>query len=268
MSRTIPPEIADAILRIEAQTFVRRVEWFEELGSTNDYALSIAGQLSLETPRLIWAHRQHAGRGRSGHAWWSAPGALTFSLLLDAETSGLIPSTWPIVSLLTGMAIAAALEEFRPNAAVGVKWPNDIWLGDRKVGGILMEPSPVNPARLVVGIGVNVANSFVEAPPELRSIATALSDHSPQHAMPVAVLLGILEHWDRVISEFLNDDWDLAALWRRRCVLTDRAVRVTTGDSLTEGVCRGIDTSGALLIETSKGLIRQVAGTVRLLSER
>jgi len=268
MPRTIPPDIADAILRIESQTLVRRVEWFEEIGSTNDYALSIAGDAGLETPRLIWADRQHAGRGRSGHAWWSAPGALTFSLLLDSQTSGLAPETWPILSLLTGMAIAEALAECRPGVPVGVKWPNDVLLGERKVGGILMEPSPVNSARLVVGIGVNVANSFATAPAALWSIATALSDHNRQNAVPIVVLLGILEHWNRVISEFLSGTWELPDQWRRRCVLSDRQVRVTSGDVRVEGLCLGIDAGGALLIETPHGVIRQVAGTARLLSER
>ncbi len=266
MSRTIPTDVADAVLRIESQTLVRRVEWFEELGSTNDYALSIAADAQLETPRLIWADRQLAGRGRSGHAWWSAPGALTFSLLLDSRTSGLAPQTWPIVSLLTGMAIAEALAHFRPGVPVGVKWPNDVLLGERKVGGILIEPSSEDPTRLVVGIGVNVANSFASAPPELRAIATALADHNPQDAVPIGVLLAILEHWDRVVSEYLAGKWDLPTQWRRRCVLTDRQVRVTSSATRVEGLCRGVDSDAALLIQTSAGVMRQVAGTVRLLS--
>lgn len=261
----MPPDVADALARIESQTFIPYIDWFDELGSTNDYALSISADPELPTPRLIWTDRQTAGRGRSGHAWWSARGSLTFSLLLDRDVSQLPPEVWPQISLVTGLAIAEALAEEVPGRSVGVKWPNDIQIDGLKVCGILMEPSPRHSGRLVVGVGINVLNSFRNAPAELRAIATALCDQQTHASEPVAVLLHVLQRWSEFVGRLQQGQLHLPSEWQRRCVLTNRRLRVTMGTAILEGYCRGIDESGALLVETPQGLVRQVAGTVRLI---
>lgn len=264
---SLPHDIIDAILRIESQTLVRQVDWFPEIGSTNDYALSLADQSELELPRLIWADRQNAGRGRSGHAWWSAAGALTFSLLVDPQEWKLSPDQWPKMSLITGVAIATALSRHAPGQSVRVKWPNDVYLNDRKVCGILTEPTPQrNPAWLVIGVGINVNNSFATAPPELRQTATALCDEGPHDCQGINVLLSVISQWEQQIQELATAPDSLQAMWQPWCWLRDHRVRVITGSDQTEGRCRGIDTDGALLIESATGLLtRHYAGTVRRL---
>lgn len=262
----MPPEILDAVARIEAQTFVRQVEWFAEIGSTNDYSLSIAVDPQVITPRLIWADRQHAGRGRSGHAWWSAAGALTFSLLIDRQTWNIPTARWPEVALVTGLAVADAIADFVPGQPVQVKWPNDVFLASRKVCGILVESASSDLQRAVIGIGINVANSFAAAPQELRAIATALCDHASEPLLPVEVLLSVLEHWQAWMERVFTQGVHLPSAWAARCLLTNRNVRLTAGNALTDGVCHGIDADGALLIETPTGTKRCVTGTVRLLS--
>lgn len=262
----MPPEILDAVARIEAQTFVRAVDWFAELGSTNDYALSLASDPEIVIPRLVWADRQHAGRGRSGHAWWSAAGALTCSLLVDRHTWSLPTARWPEVALVTGLAIAEALAEFLPGQTVQVKWPNDVYLAGRKVCGILMESASTDLQRTVIGIGINVGNSFAEAPPELRATATSICDHLAEPPLPVEVLLSVLECWQTWMARVFEQRVHLPSAWEARCLLTNRQVRLTAGASISDGICRGIDTDGALLIETLTGTKRYVTGTVRLLS--
>jgi BirA family transcriptional regulator, biotin operon repressor / biotin---[acetyl-CoA-carboxylase] ligase len=262
----MPPAVADVLLRIEALSLVQRTEWFSELGSTNDYALSMAGDAALETPRLIWADRQTSGRGRNGHAWWSAAGALTFSLLLDGDVTGLPRQEWPKVSLLSGLAVAAAISEFVAAEQVEVKWPNDVYLAGKKVCGILMEPSPDRHTRLVVGMGVNVSNSFAHAPADLQAIATAICDHTRQAVSPEAVLLQILREWRTFVNQFQERRLSLPEVWQRRCYLTDHEIRITHGETLTEGRCLGIDDDGALLLMTRRGRERRLAGTVRRMS--
>ncbi|MBI1345530.1 biotin--[acetyl-CoA-carboxylase] ligase [bacterium] len=263
---SLPPDIIDAILRLESQTLVRQVEWFPEIGSTNDYALSLADQSDIELPRLIWADRQTAGRGRSGHAWWSAAGALTFSLLVDPQRWGLRPEQWPKVSLITGIAIAEALSRHVPGQSVRVKWPNDVYLNDRKVCGILTEPTPQrNPAWLVIGVGINVNNSFTTAPPELRQTATALCDEGARDCQGVDVLLSVLSQWEQQIQQLAATPDSLQTTWQNWCWLREHRVRITTAADVTEGHCQGIDDAGALLIETARGLTRHYAGTVRRL---
>lgn len=263
---SLPPDIIDAILRIESQTGIHQVEWFGELGSTNDYALSLASQPDIAVPRLIWADRQHAGRGRSGHAWWSAPGALTFSLLIDPQGWNLRPEQWPQVSLITGVAIAEALARHVPGQTVRVKWPNDVYLNNRKVCGILTEPTPQRtPPWLVIGIGVNINNSFATAPPELRQTATALCDEGAIDCHPVDVLLGILSAWEQILRNLATTPEALQQVWHPWCWLRDHRVRITTAAEVTEGLCLGIDEAGALLVEGPTGLTRHYAGTVRRL---
>lgn len=261
----MPPDVADALLRIEALSLVRRVEWFPELGSTNDHALELAAAGETDTPLLVWADRQRAGRGRNGHAWWSAGGALTFSLLLSGTEAGLPRGDWPRVALLVGLTVAHALDRIAPGERIAVKWPNDVLLNGKKLCGILMEPAPTHADRLVIGIGVNVANSFRAAPPELQATATALCDELTRAVTPVEVLLAILVAWRETLRRYHAGAVHLADEWRARCHLTDHPIRLTTGEGVLEGRCRGIDSSGALLIETSQGLVRRVAGTVRRL---
>ncbi|HET6423924.1 MAG TPA: biotin--[acetyl-CoA-carboxylase] ligase [Planctomycetaceae bacterium] len=261
----LPPAVVDALLRIEGETLVRKADWFAALGSTNDLALEWAAEADLELPRLIWAETQTAGRGRGAHVWWAAPGALTFSLIVDEASTGLRAMMWPQVSVLTGLAIAEALSEFVPAHSIGLKWPNDVQVHGRKICGILVEVPPGQPQRLVIGIGINVGNSFREAPADLQAIATSLVDLLNDAPPLPTVLLKVLQRWSHLARQRVNHELDLPTAWARYCALQDRRVRVTTGEKHLDGVCRGIDADGALWLETSSGRTRQLGGTVRKL---
>ncbi|MCA9419132.1 MAG: biotin--[acetyl-CoA-carboxylase] ligase, partial [Candidatus Omnitrophica bacterium] len=141
---------ASDIESIKSESFVRTVESYRELASTNDLALQRATIEALDTPLLVIAERQTAGRGRGGNQWWSAPGALTFSLLIDRETLDLREASDPRLSLTTGLAVSDALVDILPIGDFQLKWPNDIYLESRKVAGILLERSSTTPNRLVV----------------------------------------------------------------------------------------------------------------------
>ena len=255
----------DALLRIEGETLVRKADWFAALGSTNDLALQWAAEADLELPRLIWAETQTAGRGRGAHVWWAASGALTFSLIVDEASTGLQAMMWPQVSVLTGLAIAEALSEFVPAHSIGLKWPNDVQVHGRKICGILVEVPPGQPHRLVIGVGINVGNSFRDAPTELQAIATSLIDLLGSPPPLPTVLLKVLQRWSHLAQERVNCRLDLPGAWSRYCTLADRRVRVTTGEKHVDGVCRGIDSDGALWLETPAGRLRQLGGTVRKL---
>ncbi len=197
---------ADAI---RAATSVRLVEIHDKLGSTNDRAAELARDAQIELPALVAARIQTAGKGRGRNTWWAADGALTFSLLLDPATSGVVPANWPQLSLATSVAVCDALTSCisgqaeanatqsgpDPTRQLQIKWPNDVLLSDRKICGILIEsPAGAAPAknRLIVGIGINVNNSWHEAPHDAGLNGTALSDLTGKkhdlHAVMVRVL--------------------------------------------------------------------------------
>jgi BirA family biotin operon repressor/biotin-[acetyl-CoA-carboxylase] ligase len=261
---TDPPAVV--LQQIAAQTFVREVDWLAEVDSTNTHALTRAAEPGLTLPRLIWAERQTAGRGRGGNAWWSEPGALTCSLLVDGPAIGLPQHRWPQVSMVTALAVAETLGRYLPAERIGLKWPNDVQVDRRKVAGILVEAAAAMPGRLVVGLGVNVTNSFRGAPSELRSLAVSLAEVLPSPPSPAEVLLDFLGSWQTLVNTLQDGGLNLSERWAAQCVLSHEAVVLTHGDEQVEGVCRGITSQGALLVEVLGRLERYWAGTVRLAS--
>ncbi len=247
-----------------ASTFVRRLEWFDEIGSTSDRALQLAGDPSVETPCLIGATRQVSGRGRGANRWWSGEGTLTFSVLFDMPTLGIAQLDWPRFSLVTGLTVAETLEVFLPDSQVGLKWPNDVWLAGRKVCGILIEQSDRVPGRLVAGLGWNVNTSFSSAPEAVRAIATSMRETTKNDFVVEDVLQCFLQRWMSNLESLAAGSIDLMAGWSRFCVLRERRVRVSTGEADFAGVCHGIATDGALLVHDGRETHRCYAGTVRL----
>lgn len=250
--------------RLEQAAPVAAVEWHAELASTNDRALALAAesQTPHALPLVIVAERQAAGRGRGGNTWWAAEGALTFSLLLDTSALELPPARWPLASLTTGLAVCETLDQLAPQAWAALKWPNDVYLRERKACGILIEAPPAIADRLVVGIGINVNNGFADAPPEVRQRAISLKDATGLPFDMTEVLLRVLGQLALRWKQLAAGDIEFAALWQRWCLLTGRHVTVASGNTPVRGLCRGIDAEGALLVTTEQGEQRLFAGTV------
>lgn len=249
--------------QLVSETFLRQAQWHQELPSTNTRAIELAADSAVETPFLIGATEQTAGRGRGGNRWWATSGTLMFSVLLDMQGLGLPQVEWPRFSLGTALSVAETIEAFLPNVAVGLKWPNDVWLGERKTCGILIEQSDRAPGRLVVGIGLNVNTQFNSAPEELRSIATSLHSESGQQFALQDVLIRFLQRWEINIRAQRDGDWDLCRLWSRLCVLSGRKVRVTSATGELTGECLGIADDGALRVVERGETHCCYAGTVR-----
>ena len=251
--------------RLLAETLVRDVEAHESLGSTNTRAMELAQQARISTPLLVITGRQTAGRGRGNHACWSSEGALTFSLLIEAFSFGLSPELWPRVALAAGVSVCDALEALLPDAPLGLKWPNDVYLAGRKVAGILTEvPAipPSLPARLVIGVGINVNNPFAAAPPELQPIGIALVDVAGSSFDLTDVLIRVLRRLETNLRSLATADPRLPTRWRKLSLMTGQRVTVRQGPRQVEGLCAGIDDEGALLLDTPEGRQRMVSGTV------
>jgi BirA family transcriptional regulator, biotin operon repressor / biotin---[acetyl-CoA-carboxylase] ligase len=258
-----PAEVIDTALRLEALASEWKLSWFEQLPSTNDLALRWAEDGSVDLPHVLWADRQTAGRGRGPNRWWSTAGALTCTLITDAATTSLSAAEWPKLSVVTGLAIAEALGRWCSPGRLGLKWPNDVWIDGKKVGGILLEVPRGQPQRVVVGFGMNVRNSFAAAPAELRGLATSLCDTLPQPPTVAELLVAVCQHWEQRVASLAAGELDLPALWSRLCVLTGYPVHVTNAGPTLAGVCQGIGPDGSLLVETDSGTQRLFAGTVR-----
>jgi BirA family biotin operon repressor/biotin-[acetyl-CoA-carboxylase] ligase len=252
--------------RLRRETFVSHVEFHQEIGSTNTRALELASEGS-PFPALVLAERQTAGRGRGLNRWWAGDGALTFSLLLDTAAASVSAELWPFLSLTAGLAVAEAIDPFIQHTESQVKWPNDVFLRGRKVCGILVE-SVARPAGcVVIGVGLNVNNTFQHAPAELLDKAISMAEVAGAVCDRMEVLIGVLRSLADHLARVRDDREQVAAAWRARCYLDGRTVQVVTGQSShgpdgVMGVCQGIADDGSLLVRTETGVVRCRSGVV------
>jgi BirA family biotin operon repressor/biotin-[acetyl-CoA-carboxylase] ligase len=230
---------------------------FGRIGSTNDLAAEMADEGAPEGATVL-AEEQTAGRGRRGRAWSAPPGAsLSLSMVLRPRT----PDAARILTLRLGLAAAAALEE--PDAPIGLKWPNDLVIGDRKVAGILCEAAATDQSvnHVVAGIGVNLAQRDDDWPEPLAGRATSLAAATGRPADIVDVAGRIVRAWTRVANDprdtLSPDERDA---FRRGDVLRGRAITV---DGSPAGTAAGITERGALRVRDHHGVREIIAGTVR-----
>jgi BirA family biotin operon repressor/biotin-[acetyl-CoA-carboxylase] ligase len=254
--------------KIRTSSFVRHVEFHEKLESTNNRAAELACDENVALPALVVARQQTAGRGRGQNKWWSAEGALTFSLLLEPAALGIPTVHWPQLSLSTAVAVCDALQSEVPTATCSIKWPNDVFIDGSKVCGILIEsPGGGTPAkdRLIVGIGINVNNSWRTAPRDVERQATSLCNLTgAQHELQT-ILVRVLKALRERLDQLAAGDQQLPEAWQRLCWLTEKSVDVDAGDRRISGVCAGIDHDGALLVEDMNGMHRVHSGSVRVM---
>ena len=246
------------------ETFVERVEYFESVPSTNTVALEkFCPTAEVKTPLLVLASQQTAGRGRGANQWWSVGGSLTFSLVIHPANWDIAESAWPKISLVSGLSVCLALrnlaleeEDFK------LKWPNDVHLNGRKVSGVLVEVGPRSSQTLVIGVGINVNNSFRDAPPELQSTATSMVDVANESACLTDVLVQVLVWIEQILNAFRRDEGCLATMWQQHCELKGKRIEVESGNRIIAGHCQGIDRDGALVLLTDAGTVRLFSGVV------
>ena len=265
-------------LAAAAQTgFIRTGDVHDELASTNDRALELCSLPHLDTPAIVIARRQLRGRGQGQHTWWSGDGSLTTSVVLDIDEQRLAAAQLPRVGITTAVAICDAVRHplagTVDDKSIGIKWPNDVLIEDRKVAGILVENAHNKrpcPARLVVGIGININNSFAAAPSDIRQRGTSLCDCVGEIVDSASLLQELIRFLEQRIQQLSADDPQLHQDWARRCALRGRWVRISMGNNTVEGCCLGMAEDGALLVDTTssdQGATRIYSGHVAFVGD-
>lgn len=213
-------------------------------GSTNAVASRLAAD-GANHGTLVVAEEQRAGRGRFGRPWYSERGSGIYASLILRPP--LAPSSAPVLTLMAGLALAQAIAQ-ETGLAPDIRWPNDVLLGGRKVGGILTEMSADLDRihAVVIGIGVNVNN--VRMPADLRATSTSLRIESGKvysRASVLACLLHRLHDAYGVLlargGEAIVKSWEEASTYAR-----GKQVRVTTSGSESTARTDGLDPNGAL----------------------
>jgi BirA family biotin operon repressor/biotin-[acetyl-CoA-carboxylase] ligase len=247
---------------ILAETFVRTVEHYPELGSTNDVAGQRVQTSNVNLPLLVWTDKQTAGRGRGKNRWWSEEGSLTFSVVTDELTSGTSPGQDSRIALAAGLAVAKTLAALAPGHSVQLKWPNDVWINGEKICGILVEIPAVRSDAAIIGIGLNVNNSALSLPDDVRGKATSLSDVMAKTFQRTEVLIAILQNLDEQLQLLQEQGDQLQDRWNAHCALSGRFVRIQCVGREIAGKCRGIDSTGALLLSEGDSIQKVISGVV------
>jgi BirA family biotin operon repressor/biotin-[acetyl-CoA-carboxylase] ligase len=229
---------------------------YEETGSTNEVAIDWARR-GAPSGCLVLAESQTAGRGRWQREWSSPRGGLYLTAILRPEGGNS-----PEVSLLPVASSLAATEAIREAARVEarIRWPNDLLVDGRKVGGILCESSFTGdrPDFLVAGFGINVNQTGDDFPPELSLLATSLrlvTGHPHEVSLVAACLAERLEHW---WESLLKDPativgrWDELACGQRESRVT---VRHKEGQEF-EAVTAGMAEDGGLRVRLADGRVQ------------
>lgn len=254
---------------------VPEVEILRSVGSTNDVAKTLAADGAPECT-VVLAERQDAGRGRAGRVWSSPPG-LGLYLSVIARPDATKASIYPLRS---AVAVAQALDPWTARK-VAVKWPNDLLLHGRKLGGILCEATwkGGSIANLIVGVGVNVLHRTEDFPPQLRDGAVSLRSASGGPSDSTAVSrFQVASSVVRSICAMIRDRFtsQTSTEWRaeldRRDALVGERVDVFEPESgrlvIASGRAEGIAEDGALMIRQNGAVVSIRSGTIRFAGDR
>ena len=234
----------------------RRIDIHERLDSTNREAAAL-GQAGVEHGTLVLADAQTAGRGRMARTWFSPPGVNVYaSLIIRASMDAPRLTAW--LSWLPLMAALSAAEAIERIAAISmaVKWPNDLLIGERKVGGILCESGSASGSGpfQVVGIGINVNGARTDFPEEFKDIATTIRQETGHAIDRNHLVAQWLQELEPCLDEFLARGSErIAPAYRRRCTTIGKTVKAMLADGKEWiGVVQGVNQDGSLnLVESS-----------------
>ncbi len=248
---------------LRATAGLAAVEHLPATPSTMDRARALALDPRAALPALVVADRQTAGRGRRGAAWWQAPGSLAASLVLDGaalDPAAAVPLT-PLFALASGVAVAETIRALEPTVPARVRWPNDVVVGPGKLAGILVETAPAG--RLVIGVGVNTSGHAGDAPATLRPRVATLPDLTGRSLDRTACLAALVPRLLDLLAGALREPAGLLERYRGLCSLVGTTVTVHREDGRrVTGPCRGVDASGALVVETAAGPFHFLSGSL------
>ena len=259
---SVPDSLSEAEIRrwLTAKEIGREMEIHGLIDSTNNRAKALAAQGAPHGTAVV-AEAQSGGRGRLGRSFFSPErGGIYLSYVLRPACT---PEKAAMITSLAAVAVARAIESVA-EAEVRIKWVNDLYIGSRKVCGILSEAGMGMEAGqldyVVTGIGVNTGRT--EFPPELREIATSIGNETgtaPDRNRLIAEISNRMEElWGMLeTGAFLEEN-------RRRSNVIGREVLVTEGGRQYPALAEGIDDQGRLVIRTVEGTARLGYGEVSL----
>lgn len=239
---------------LQTKVVGKTLHCFDSIDSTNRRAMQLAGG-GAPDGAVVVAEHQTGGRGRLSRSWEAPPHSCILCSIIFR------PALQPEdLFRLTMMASIAAVDaiEMATGIRSGIKWPNDVYAGDKKICGILTETECTKQAvqYAVVGIGINV-NWKLKNHSELGCSATSMSDVCGIDISRLRLFQELLRRLDMRYGT-LHDGAGLNREWLQRCMHLGRTVRIVSGRETLEGIARGITEQGRLLLESAGGRMHEI----------
>ncbi|HOQ19181.1 MAG TPA: biotin--[acetyl-CoA-carboxylase] ligase [Methanothermobacter thermautotrophicus] len=244
-------------VKVDTEYIGCEIKCFDEVDSTNNVAKRMAEEGAPEGTVVI-AKTQSRGRGRRGKPWISPQGGIWMSIILRPDVH---PSRAPLLTLVAGVAVARTLKE-ECGLDVGIKWPNDILIGDKKVCGILTEAhARFNTLEyVVVGVGIDTNVDIRHFPDDLREGATSIKNELKRDIKSSELIARFLRNFEEIYNLFKDGEMDgILTEWRKLSKTIGRRVEIRKQlGEIVHGEAVGINSEGALILELDDGTLRKV----------
>lgn len=220
-----------------------KLYYLDVVGSTHEYLRGLANEAPEGT--IVVADSQTQGHGRAGRSWYSPEGGLWMSVLLVSPNPGLM-------QIVGAVAVCETMNYF--NVLLGIKWPNDLMLAGKKIGGVMVEPIG---EKVILGIGLNLTiRSF---PEELELEATSLFLETKKRFDKMMVFDVLCKELDDLYGMCLHDHGpEVLVKWRHYTIMLGRMVRIETGTGSITGRVIDINSDGALVVVDSENKVQRV----------
>jgi len=241
---------------LKSKTIGKEIKILPIIESTNTHAMEIASQGAAEGTAVI-AETQTSGKGRIGRKWFSPKGNIYTSIILRPNIS---VNRSPLITLMGAVAVVSTLRTMC-NVRACIKWPNDIFVSEKKISGILTEMSAEQDQirHIVLGIGINVNMAHSTLPLEIRTSATTLACEMGQVVDRTSILQKLFVDIERWYLLFLRDPKVILQEWKGLNMTIGKNVIVhSTGDTFA-GKATDIDDEGRLIIVLTNGIVRRIA---------
>lgn len=267
VTENIPIELLDeAKIKSELSHPIDKFVLLESTTSTNDYLIAQVRSTTAQTMICIAEHQQ-AGRGRLGRSWSSPFGQNIYLSLLwkfPFDAANLLG-----LHIVTGIAVVEAIKTITTLPNLKLKWPNDIYIDNKKVGGVLIDiiGEYNGTCTVVIGVGLNVgmtqeAAATIEKP--WTTLNQAANTPVSRNHLASVLINQLSTHLIRFTKEGLTPYLEQ---WRNYDYLINKSITIQSGNQVIEGLALGIDKSGSLLIKTTAGTVKSInTGDATLLS--
>lgn len=239
---------------LKTEMFGQTVHYAEETASTQNLAASLIHK-GANHGTLVVADAQNQGRGRHGRNWFSPKGkGIYMSLLLEPK----VPIFFaPQLTLVTAVALCRTVQKLY-GLNIGIKWPNDLLIGGRKVSGILLEISGEDERlkHIVAGIGISANVAANDFPDELREVATSLKAELGYKVDREELIAAFLQEFEQMYILYMEKGFaPIRTLWEALSITLHKTIRVRTSEGVFDCVAECLDENGALVVRTSENRI-------------